>query len=75
MRERALEMQQQKKKQYKNQHKKRRTEEDVNELPEVDQNTKKLTQRSVGKTGKAKHWKDHRDESLKELKKFPFYFL
>ncbi|XP_074600947.1 translocating chain-associated membrane protein 1 [Brevipalpus obovatus] len=55
MRERALEMQQQKKKQHKNQHKKKRTEEDVNELPEVDQNTKKLTQRSVGKTGKAKH--------------------
>ena len=55
MRERALEMQQQKKKQHKNQHKKKRAEDDVSELPEVDQNTKKLTQRSVGKTGKAKH--------------------
>lgn len=53
-RERELETQQ-KKKQYKNQHKKpKRSDDDVNELPEVDQNTKKLSQRSTAKTGKSK---------------------
>jgi len=58
MRERALEAQQQRKKQNRNQAKKssKKPDDDVNELPEVDQNTKKsLTQRSAAKVGKVKH--------------------
>ena len=57
MRERATEKQQAKKKAFKSQPKKpKRTDDDVNELPEVDQNTKKMvTQRTAAKSGKLKH--------------------
>ena len=56
MRERAIERQQAKKKSFKSQSKKsKRTDDDVSELPEVDQNTKKMvTQRSVSKSAKVK---------------------
>ena len=53
MRERALEAAA-KKKAAKGAVKKHKKDEDVNELPEVDQNAKKLTQRTTAK-GKVKH--------------------
>ncbi|RWS25846.1 translocating chain-associated membrane protein 1-like protein [Leptotrombidium deliense] len=54
MREKAAEVQQQKKKSIKPQKKVKKAEDDVNELPEVDQNTKKsqITQRPVAKANK-----------------------
>ncbi|RWS04976.1 translocating chain-associated membrane protein 1-like protein [Dinothrombium tinctorium] len=56
MREKAAEVQQQQKKKVKGHKKAKKAEDDVNELPEVDQNTKKLiTQRPAAKANKAKH--------------------
>jgi len=56
MREKAAEAQTLKKKVVKTQKKVKKSEDDVNDLPEVDQNTKKLiTQRPTAKTSKIKH--------------------
>ena len=54
LREKAAEANALRKKQAAKMSEKKKKEEDVNELPEVDQNTQKITQRSV-RTGKGKH--------------------